>query len=57
MKPKHSVIARGWSFAWALERLFPGERAARFVATQERYGHSLQLVLFGRRLIVDLSHK
>ena len=37
----------------AAETLLPREQAYRFTLTRERYGWSLQLVAFGRRLIVD----
>lgn len=37
----------------AIETLLYGEQADRCTLTRERYGWSLQLVAFGRRLIVD----
>jgi hypothetical protein len=37
----------------AIETLHTGEHADRFTLSRERYGWSLQLVAFGRRLIVD----
>lgn len=37
----------------ATETLLPREQADRFTLTREPYGWSLQLVAFGRRLIVD----
>lgn len=37
----------------ATETLLSCEQADRFTLTRERYGWSLQLVAFGRRLMVD----
>ena len=39
----------------ATEPLLPREQADRCTLTRERYGWSLQLVAFGRRLIVDAA--
>lgn len=41
----------------AIEALLPGERANLFTLSRERYGRSLQLVLRGRRLILDLVRR
>ena len=39
---------------FATEMLLPAEVAPRVVLTRQRYGRCLELVAFGRRLIVDL---
>jgi hypothetical protein len=41
------------SLSTAIETLLTGERADRITLSREPYGWSLQLVAFGRRLIVD----
>lgn len=44
------------SVSVAVERLLPREHFSRLAVTREQYGRSIEVVAFGRRLVIDLVY-